>query len=96
MRAPRLLTVCSMPGCPRLTDGTYCAEHTSHYGKRAWTRKAKEIRQRDGYRCVSCGSRDHLLVHHRDHLGLVGPYGLTNTNLVTLCARCHGAVHAHD
>jgi len=96
MRAPALLTVCSMPGCPNLTDGTYCAQHRSRYGRRAWTAKAKEIRKRDGYRCVSCGSRRHLLVHHRDGLGLVGPQAYDNTNLVTLCARCHAGAHAHD
>jgi 5-methylcytosine-specific restriction endonuclease McrA len=49
--------------------------------------KRKVVIQRDGGKCVRCGSTRNLQVHHikkhweggSDHL----------SNLITLCARCH-------
>ena len=49
------------------------------------------VRARDGLRCRSCGSRDHLEVHHimqRKNGGSNSP-----DNLVTLCHECHKAWH---
>ena len=49
------------------------------------------VRARDGFRCRSCGSRDHLEVHHirqRKDGGSDRP-----DNLVTLCYECHRAWH---
>ena len=45
------------------------------------------VRARDGFRCRSCGTRDHLEVHHirqRKDGGSNSP-----DNLVTLCHGCH-------
>ncbi len=55
----------------------------------AWMRQ--RVLARDGQRCRSCRSRWGLMVHHvefRSHGGATQP-----SNLVTLCARCHGLVH---
>lgn len=53
----------------------------------SWARISKEIRARDGNRCVKCGSADNLQVHH------IVPYRETQDNspenLVTLCGHCH-------
>ena len=49
------------------------------------------VKARDGFRCRSCGSRDHLEVHHirqRKDGGSDSP-----DNLVTLCHGCHRAWH---
>lgn len=52
--------------------------------------------ERDGYKCVLCGS-DHLLqVHHKDEMGRSTPKELRNNsldNLITLCASCHIKQH---
>ena len=49
------------------------------------------VRARDGFRCRSCGTRDHLEVHHirqRKDGGSNSP-----DNLITLCHGCHRAWH---
>ena len=49
------------------------------------------VKARDGFRCRSCGARDHLEVHHimqRKDGGSDSP-----DNLITLCHRCHKAWH---
>ena len=49
------------------------------------------VKARDGFRCRSCGTRDHLEVHHirqRKDGGSDSP-----DNLVTLCHGCHMAWH---
>ncbi|MEW6747779.1 MAG: HNH endonuclease signature motif containing protein [Planctomycetota bacterium] len=47
---------------------------------------------RDGYRCRCCGCRLDLMIHHIEWLSLGGR--TEPGNLVVLCARCHGRVHA--
>jgi 5-methylcytosine-specific restriction endonuclease McrA len=54
----------------------------------------KQVMQRDGYKCRSCGFRSGLHCHHvvyRSHQGED-----TAENLVTLCECCHSAVHRSD
>ena len=49
------------------------------------------VKARDGFRCRSCGTRDHLEVHHirqRKDGGSDSP-----DNLITLCHGCHMAWH---
>jgi Holliday junction DNA helicase RuvB len=55
-------------------------------------RMRRRVLERDGRRCRSCRSRWSLMVHHvefRSHGGRT-----LVENLVTLCSRCHGLVHA--
>jgi len=50
------------------------------------------VLERDAWKCQSCGARQHLQVHHiefRSHFG-----SDSEENLLTLCAQCHGVVHA--
>ena len=49
------------------------------------------MKARDGFRCRSCGSRDHLEVHHIRQRKDGGSDSLDN--LVTLCHGCHMAWH---
>ena len=55
-------------------------------------RMREHVLRRDGRRCRSCRSRDSLMVHHiefRSHGGRTLP-----CNLISVCLRCHGLVHA--
>ncbi len=55
-------------------------------------RMRRNVLRRDGHRCRSCRSRWSLMVHHvefRAHGGRT-----LEENLLTLCSRCHGLVHA--
>ena len=57
-----------------------------------WIEVAHRIRKRDGYKCTSCRAANTTLdVHHIIHLSNHG----TNqqSNLITLCRRCHEAEH---
>ena len=50
-----------------------------------------EVLQRDGWRCQSCGTTSNLHVHHKEFRSHSGDD--SGENLITLCARCHKAVH---
>jgi ATP-dependent DNA helicase RecQ len=52
----------------------------------------QQILRRDGWRCQSCGAMSNLEVHHREFRSHSGAD--TEENLITLCARCHGALHS--
>ena len=64
-----------------------------------WLEKRKTILKRDEYRCRNCGSSYGLEVHHRQYhiLKCFGdfrkPWAYYESNLVTLCARCHQVGH---
>lgn len=62
-----------------------------------WQRKRLEIMQRDDFRCRACNASDATLnVHHNHYSGDVeGPWDYQETALITLCDRCHRAVHQH-
>ena len=49
------------------------------------------VKDRDGYKCVLCGSNENLHVHH---IKPISEGGKDNPrNLVTLCEKCHTTVH---
>jgi 5-methylcytosine-specific restriction endonuclease McrA len=51
----------------------------------------RQVLDRDGWHCQTCGSMRHLEVHHlqfRSHSGQD-----TEQNLITLCTQCHARVH---
>jgi len=85
--------------CGTLAAGSYCDRHAPKPGSRAWrggsTRQWRQLRaqalQRDGDRCVKCGARDQLAVHHVVPLAEGGALGLDG--LTTLCEPCHHAAH---
>ena len=61
-----------------------------------WRRRAKEIRSRDGHRCVRCDAPEDGRLHAVDH---IVPWVLMKSrpelanaddNLATLCISCHG------
>ena len=64
-----------------------------------WRNKRLKIIKRDNCRCVYCGNRLHLHVHHKYYSAypngvLVDPWNYPDDALITLCAYCHQRVHA--
>lgn len=55
-----------------------------------WHKLTKEIKKRDNYKCVQCGSPDKLQVHHKDF----SKSNHSPLNLETLCLLCHRRKHA--
>jgi 5-methylcytosine-specific restriction endonuclease McrA len=52
----------------------------------------RQVLERDGWRCQTCGSVQQLQVHHlkfRSHSG-----SDIEQNLITLCAQCHARIHS--
>lgn len=76
-------------------------KYTSKIAGTAWAKISKKIRERDNYTCQNCYATDRrLVVHHKDWKGK--RRGLSETlmnndpsNLITLCLKCHNAIHRH-
>ena len=49
--------------------------------------RRERVLARDGFGCAVCGSREHIVVHHRR------PGNHDPRMLVSLCAACHARVH---
>ena len=52
------------------------------------------ILKRDEYKCRMCGSKENLLIHHKDGQGRRSKKkNNKKSNLLTLCFPCHATVH---
>jgi 5-methylcytosine-specific restriction endonuclease McrA len=75
-------------------NGRFRGGHDKYMGP-AWTERATQARERDGYACQDCGaagSGQKLDVHHLIPRRIfAGDWDTANDldNLITLCARCH-------
>lgn len=63
-----------------------------------WREKRQKIMDRDGHKCVICGSTDDLVVHHKQyHVTTEGkkyvPWNYDDKYLITVCKHCHQAGH---
>lgn len=54
-----------------------------------WKQVAEMVKDRDGHKCVICGSTENLNAHH---IGYDGDC-LDENDIVTLCNRCHECLH---
>lgn len=55
-----------------------------------WLQRVREVRERDGYRCVDCGAKGPEIELHTDHIIPLSAFGSNELeNLKTLCIRCH-------
>ena len=54
-----------------------------------WKQVAEMIKERDGHKCVICGSTENLNAHH---IGYDGDR-MAENDIVTLCNRCHECLH---
>jgi hypothetical protein len=61
--------------------------HPYYYYGKDWRTIRNQVLERDDFRCVECGLKDRLEIHHRDKWLKSKNNG--NNNLVTLCRSCH-------
>ena len=54
-----------------------------------WKQVAEMVKDRDGHKCVICGSTENLNAHHICYEGDC----LDENDIVTLCNRCHECLH---
>lgn len=70
-------------------------EEEGYVVEHAWGRARRAAKERDGHKCVTCGSDDRLEVNHIEpRLGKGYGVGCHNhsDNLETLCKPCHSRV----
>lgn len=89
---------CVNPNCsnefePKSRIHRYCSDKCRRAARGREFRWAREIAlDRDEHTCQDCGAQDcRLEVHHIQPLCMGGTNKLYN--LVTLCTRCHKAIH---
>jgi 5-methylcytosine-specific restriction endonuclease McrA len=64
-----------------------------------WRSKSKQIKERDGNKCVNCGDIKMLQVHHRQYHYVLSlrdykkPWDYPLDVLITLCKACHDEGH---
>lgn len=68
-----------------------------NYRSEQWQRKSRAIRKRDKYRCVWCARYGKLraakVVHHLKEVDEYPELAWEDSNLVSLCLRCHNKAH---
>jgi ribosomal protein L37E len=65
-----------------------------YHSKKYFDGKWETVLKRDNRTCQSCGSREKLIVHHKDGINIFN--GVPNNdldNLITLCRDCHNKIH---
>jgi hypothetical protein len=96
---PRCGRIGERPGPCRACEATrsrarlQSEPHRYVYRGQRWKRTRARVLARDGHRCVTCGEREGLEVHHRIPLGEGGAIHALD-NLETLCSRCHHRAEA--
>lgn len=68
-------------------------DYGAYINSYAWQAKRRQRIFMDGAMCVRCKARHDLEVHHLTYRRF-GSERLSD--LITLCHRCHAAVHAHE
>lgn len=67
--------------------------------RREWGAKRMRILARDNYSCQKCGAQERngvaLQVHHMHYIYGLDPWEYKDSELVTLCERCHSYVHSN-
>lgn len=64
-----------------------------HHEKARFGGNRQACFDRDGNKCTQCGSENNLVPHHIDHSGQSEQPNHSLDNLVTLCKKCHMALH---
>ena len=88
----------TLPGFER-TQRRKPSSYSDLLNTEEWRNKRLKIIKRDNCRCVYCGNRFNLHVHHKYYSAypngvLVDPWNYPDDALITLCAYCHQRVHA--
>jgi hypothetical protein len=63
-----------------------------------WQQMRLRVFERDGFQCVSCGSKTKTLNAHHSHYHPLseGPWDYDMDTIFTLCADCHSDEHANS
>jgi hypothetical protein len=68
--------------------------YENHLKDSRWRLKRKVIVERDGGKCIKCGSRKTLQVHHTYYYSqTTEPWQYPDDSLITLCKVCHEEYH---
>jgi len=90
----------------RKGEFTYYKKRKHFYQSTKWKETAKDVRERDGYKCLRCGKKQSnmsrkLHVHHIEPLksfvkenGEVTDGAYAEENLMSLCGSCHADYEA--
>ena len=65
-------------------------EYRAYFKSKSWQRKRAKVIFRDGAQCRACGSRESLEVHHLIYARFTEEW---LEDLITLCEKCHKAIH---
>jgi 5-methylcytosine-specific restriction endonuclease McrA len=84
------------PPVPMDWQTMYDAQHPAKKPKtdKKLIKWAKDVKARDGYKCVSCGSLDNLHSHHIQHKAKAPNLKYVIENGITLCSDCHADAHS--
>lgn len=67
------------------------------YESQKWKRKRAAILRRDNYMCTNCKRYGRqvqaTVVHHIQHYDEFPEFALADSNLTSLCGKCHNAAH---
>ncbi len=61
----------------------------SVYRSQRWAAVRQQAKRRDGFRCVECGARGRLEVHHVKRVKTHPELSFDLSNLQSLCPGCH-------
>ena len=68
--------------------------------RREWETKRMKILARDNYTCQCCGKQGGaetlLQVHHKHYIHGLDPWEYKDSELITLCEKCHSSYHEHN
>ena len=72
----------------------YCEKHTDFFWCRrlVWQHFSSFIAYRDEYKCVLCGGKKDIEIHHKVPIS-EGGLQFDPENCITLCYKCHKRVH---
>lgn len=71
-------------------------EQKKYHDKTRFGGNREAVLQRDNHQCCVCGTKDQLVVHHKDRTGQTENPNNDMSNLITLCASCHQEEHKSD
>lgn len=69
---------------------------SSIYRDPRWAVVRLEAKRRDNWKCVECGARGRLEVHHLKRAKHFPELAYDLANLKTLCGRCHACITASE
>lgn len=69
------------------------SEFRAQYQTKKWGELRKKILARDKNKCVFCGAKNKLRVHHQYYAKNGSIFDVPDTALITLCDVCHKKVH---